>query len=84
MQVEVTSLTGKKRTHPIRSLRKCSDKEMLAIYSEIGDSLTERMQNFYPIVVHSTSAEKEVIEILWIDHSAATKDNYLLQAVING
>lgn len=47
---------------------------MLAIYKEMGDTFTERMQTFYPVVVHSTGPEKDVIDILWIDHKAPTTD----------
>ena len=84
MQVEITNLVGRKRTHPIRSLRKCSDKEVLAIYETMGDQFSERMQTFFPVVVHSTGPEKEVIDVFWINHSAPSKDKFLLQAICNG
>ena len=68
MQVEVTNLIGKKRTHPIRSLRKASDKEVLALHFKLGEVLTERMRTFFPVIVHSMGPHRECIDIIWLDH----------------
>lgn len=78
MQVEVIDLNGKSRTHPIRRLRKATDKEMLALHFKLGPVLAERMQTFFPVVVHSTGEGRECIDILWIDHTAPTTDQHLL------
>ena len=50
----------------------------------MGDEFGERMRTFFPVVVHSTGLEKEVIEIIWVDHNAPCKDKFLLQAICNG
>ena len=77
-QVEVTNLMGKKRTHPILSLRKATDKEMLAMHYKLGPVLTERMRTYFPVIVHSSGAERECIDIIWVDHNAPTPDQHLL------
>lgn len=84
MQVEMTNLLGKTRTHPIRSLRKASDKEVLSLHYKLGEVLTERMRTFFPVIVHSSGLDKECIDIVWIDHTAPINDKHLMQAIVNG
>ena len=84
MQVEVMNLLDKTRTHPIRSLRKASDKEMLALHYKLGGALAERMRTFFPVIVHSTGPERLCIDIVWVDHQGLIKDKFLLQAIVNG
>jgi len=84
LQVEVTNLLGQKMVHPIRSLRKANDSEILAMHYKLGDVLAERMKTFFPVIVHSTGAEKDCIDIFWVDHQAPTLDKHLLSAILNG
>ena len=96
--VRIKDLSGQVRQHPIQSLRKASDQEIIKINKAGGPAFVERMKDFYPVMVQSTTfgssdqgkAEiKEVsgdslIDVLFIDNKGIVADKLLLQAVLNG
>ena len=96
--VRVKDLSGKVRLHPIESLRKATDQEIIKINRAGGPAFVERMKDFYPVMVQSTKngtgqdgrAEvKEVsgdnlIDVLFIDHKGIISEKALLQAILNG
>lgn len=92
LKVEMTNLLGHTRVHPVHCLRKASDKEVLALHSRLGETLTERLQTLFPVIVHSATGSKnekgeelrDCLEIVWVDHSGEIPDKNLLQAILNG
>ncbi len=89
--VRVTDLSEKIRIHPIESLRKATDQEIIKINRAGGPAFVERMKDFYPVMVQSSAANieggrpevKEVsgndlIDIMFIDHKGITADKLLL------
>ena len=85
MQVEVINLLGQKtRVHPIKSLRKADDKELLDLHYKLGKSMSQRLKTFFPVIVHSTGLERDCIDIFWVDQKSETPDSMMLQAILNG
>ena len=68
--------------HPVHCLRKASDKEVIALHNRLGEVLTERMQNLFPVIVHSATGSKnekgeefrDCLEIVWVDHKGQIPD----------
>ena len=90
--LRIKDLSGKVRLHPIESLRRATDQEIIKINRAGGPAFVERMKDFYPVMVQSTKngtqedgrAEvKEVsgdnlIDVLFIDHKGVVADKALL------
>ena len=52
--VRIKDLSGKVREHPISSLRKATDAEIIRINKAGGPAFVERMKDFYPVMVQSS------------------------------
>ena len=52
--VRIKDLSGKVRLHPIESLRRATDQEIIKINRAGGPAFVERMKDFYPVMVQST------------------------------
>lgn len=95
--VRVKDLSGKVRNHPIESLRKATDKEIIKLNRAGGPAFVERMKDFYPVMVQANTSSidrgraevREVsgdslMDILFIDHKGVISDKHLLSAILNG
>ena len=96
--VRIKDLSGKVRLHPIESLRRATDQEIIKINRAGGPAFVERMKDFYPVMVQSTKSDtsdggraeiREVsgdnlIDVFFIDHKGIVDDKQLLQAILNG
>ena len=90
--VRIKDLSGKVRLHPIESLRRATDQEIIKINRAGGPAFVERMKDFYPVMVQSTKNDiseggkaeiREVsgdnlIDVLFIDHKGVVADKALL------
>jgi len=50
----IQDLTGRKLRHPIETLRKATDEEIIKLNRAGGPAFAQKMKEFYPIVVKST------------------------------
>ncbi len=96
--VKVRDVSGKTKLHPITSLRKATDNEIIKINRAGGPAFVERMKDFYPVMVSSSkqlnadTGKKEIIEVsgnslidvLFIDNKGNVADKPLLSAILNG
>jgi hypothetical protein len=49
--VIVQDLTGRKIRHPIETLRKATDDEIIKLNRAGGPAFVEKMKDFYPVVI---------------------------------
>ena len=84
--------------HPIESLRKATDNEIIKINRAGGPAFVEKMKDFYPVVIGSTRKEEvdngqtqfqevegdSLMGLLFIDNKGTVADKFLLNAILNG
>ena len=49
----IKDVSGRKVRHPIESLRRATDEEIIKLNRAGGPAFVEKMKEFYPIVVQS-------------------------------
>ena len=84
----IKDLSGRKVRHPIETLRKATDEEIIKLNRAGGPAFIEKMKDFYPVVVQSNQKSDQIgsnlIDLLLIDHKGTVGSKQLLSAILNG
>lgn len=78
--IVVTDLSGRQVRHPIETLRKANDDEIVRIFKAGGPAFVERMKDFYPVCIQTQYAEVDgsnLVDILMIDNKGQVGDKPL-------